>query len=258
MTTAARLAVLLLAHHDDEVFCAGRLRHAQAAGADVRLLWATAGGLAPARRRIAEGVRVGSLLGLDGTACRDLRLRDQRAAEHVDVIAREALRMIDDAAPGLVATILVAAYEGGHPDHDAVNLAASLVRAVRPAMEVLEYPLYRRGSFGLTVQSPDPAAATPAEPPFEVLGLDDDDLALRRELARANASQLAPSLAPLLAFARWAGRGRAEPARPLPAHDYSRPPHLGRLLYELYTPWRFPTWAAATSSGVLRFQRLHA
>ena len=80
-----------------------------------------------------------------------------------------------------------------------------------------------------------------------MLPLSDEDLALRRALARANASQLAPSLLPLLALARWAGRGRAEPARPLPAHDYARPPHAGRLLYELYTPWRFPQWSAAAA-----------
>ena len=83
-----------------------------------------------------------------------------------------------------------------------------------------------------------------------MLPLSDEDLTLRRALARANASQLAPSLLPLLALARWAGRGRAEPARPLPAHDYARPPHPGRLLYELYTPWRFAQWRdAAARSG---------
>ncbi len=80
-----------------------------------------------------------------------------------------------------------------------------------------------------------------------MLPLSDRDIALRRDLARANASQLVPSLLPLLTLARWAGRGRAEPARPLPAHDYSRPPHPGRLLYELYTPWRFAAWAAAAA-----------
>ena len=253
--TAARLDLFLLAHHDDEVFCAGHLRAALAAGARVRLLWATAGGLAPAGRRLAEGARVLEALGLPATAATDLRLRDQRAVDHVEVIARELERMLDD---GLSdndgernAVVYVPAYEGGHPDHDAVNLAAALAARARPGLRAVEFPLYRRGPFGLAVQSPSPAAGTSREP-WVVLSLGDEDLALRRALMHANASQLAPSLLPLLTLARWAGRGRAEPARPLPARDYTTPPHGGRLLYELYTPWRFTAWSVAAEKGRLR------
>jgi len=260
----APVTLFLLAHHDDEVFCAGHLRRALAGGESVRLLWATAGGLAPARRRIAEGARVLQLLGLPAGAGRDLQLRDQHAVEHVTVIAREAGRLLNQRAdeesardatvhaPGgdnEATTVYVPAYEGGHPDHDAVNLAATLAAVARPGLRVMEFPLYRRGRFGLAVQSPAPAAAS-SDDRFAVLALDDGDLALRRELARANASQLAPSLLPLLTAARWAGRGRAEPARPLPAHDYALAPHRGRLLYEFYTPWRFAAWSVAAGTGV--------
>ena len=275
-TPASGLALFLLAHHDDEVFCAGRLSRALTSGRGVRLMWATAGGLAPARRRVAEGVRVVEALGLPAGAATDLLLRDQHAVEHVEVIAREVVRQVDHAGAGARATgggahggetdedgsegapphagaggaaaggatVYVPAYEGGNPDHDAVNLAAALALRARPGLRVLEFPLYRRGAHGLDVQSPVASAKTPPEP-FDVLTLTDQDLALRRALARANRSQLAVSLAPLLTLARWAGRGRAEPARPLPAHDYARPPHPGRLLYELYTPWRFAAWAVA-------------
>ena len=237
----APVTLFLLAHHDDEVFCAGHLRRALADGESVRLLWATAGGLAPARRRIAEGARVLTLLDLPARAGRDLHLRDQHAVEHVTVIAREAGRLLDQRADeesvqdtagrpaaggattihapgddatvhapggGEVTTVYVPAYEGGHPDHDAVNLAAALAAAARPGLRVVEFPLYRRGRFSLAVQSPAPASVS-ATNRFAVLALDDADLALRRERARANASQLAPSLLPLLAAARWAGRGRA-------------------------------------------------
>ena len=212
----APVTLFLLAHHDDEVFCAGHLRRALAGGESVRLLWATAGGLAPARRRIAEGARVLKLLDLPAGAGRDLQLRDQHAVEHIPVIAREAARLLDqradqqsadDATVSLpadedaVLTVYVPAYEGGHPDHDALNLAAAAAAAARPGLRVVEFPLYRRGRFGLAVQSPAPAAASSSDR-FAVLALDDEDLALRRELARANASQLAPSLLPLLAAAR--------------------------------------------------------
>jgi LmbE family N-acetylglucosaminyl deacetylase len=36
------VTLFLLAHHDDEVFCAAHLRRALTGGGDVRLLWATA------------------------------------------------------------------------------------------------------------------------------------------------------------------------------------------------------------------------
>ncbi len=251
-----KLQVFLLAHHDDEVFCAGHLRRALAAGGRVRLLWATAGGLAPARRRVAEGARALAALGLPASTAVDLHLRDLHAVEHVAVIARELGRTIDDACrdaddPGRHTgdtVVYVPAYEGGHPDHDAVNLAAALAAAARPGLQVVEFPLYRRGRFGIAVQQPCAPASASGEG-CVVLPLSHEDLTLRRALARANASQLAPSLLPLLALARWAGRGRAEPARPLPAHDYARPPHPGRLLYELYTPWHFEQWRDAAARG---------
>jgi len=49
----------------------------------------------------------------------------------------------------------------------------------------------------------------------------------------------------------WAtGRGRAEPSRPLPAHDYTRPPHSRALLYELYTRRRFGEFRAAAIAAL--------
>jgi hypothetical protein len=75
--------------------------------------------------------------------------------------------------------------------------------------------------------------------------LDAGALALRRRLVRANASQALPSLLPLLALAWAQGRVRAEPSRPLPVHDYARPPHEGALLYEFYTRRRFAEFRAA-------------
>ena len=110
--------------------------------------------------------------------------------------------------------------------------------------------MYRRGRRGLSVQAPAPAPATPPEP-FTALLLDETALRLRRRLACANTSQLAPSLLPLLALSRAAGRGRREPARALPAHDYGRPPHARPLLYELYTRRRFEE-VSSLSQAALR------
>lgn len=188
-------AIFVLAHHDDEVFCAGHLLRAMSTGRRLRILWVTAGALAP--------------------------------------------------------VLYVPAYEGGHPDHDAVNLAVAVLRSRRPEVGAREFPLYRRGPAGLSVQAPQPTACTSQEP-YLVLPLGDDALALRRCLACANRSQLLPSLAPLLALAWAAGRGRAEPSRPLPAHDYTRPPHRRRLLYEFYTRRRFGEFRAAAIAALPR------
>ena len=245
-------ALFVLAHHDDEVFCAGHLLRAMTADGRLRILWASGGGLAPAARRLREGARVGRLLGLAPGAAHDLRLPDQGAMFHIASIARAAEALLDAAGAdgeGEAPAVFVPAYEGGHPDHDAVNLAVSIVCSRRPELSAREFPLYRRSGAGLSVQSPHPAVGTAPER-FDVLPLGDDALALRRCLARANASQLLPSLLPLLALARAAGRGRAEPSRALPAHDYTRPPHGGALLYELYTRRRFREFRAAAITAL--------
>jgi len=221
-----------------------------ATGRRLHILWATAGGLAPPDRRLLEGARVCRLLGLAPGAVRDLRLADQSAVRHIARIADAAEALLDAAlahGDGEASAVYVPAYEGGHPDHDAVNLAVAVLRSRRPELDAREFPLYRRSPAGLSVQAPRPAAGTSREP-FSVLPLGVDALALRRCLARANASQLLPSLLPLLALAWAAGRGRAEPSRPLPAHDYTRPPHSGALLYELYTRRRFVEFRAAAAA----------
>jgi LmbE family N-acetylglucosaminyl deacetylase len=240
----------VLAHHDDEVFCAGHIFQALVAGRPLRILWATAGGLAPARRRVAEGAHVRRVLGLPDDAVRDLRLPDQGAVFHIAsiVAAAEDLLEAEDALAGDEApAVYVPAYEGGHPDHDAVNLAVAVLRSRRRNLVAYEFPLYRRGGVGLSVQARHPAAAT-SPAPFSLLPLASEALALRRCLARANASQLLPSLLPLLGLAWAAGRGRAEPSRPLPDHDYSCPPHGGVLLYELYTRRRFAQFRDAATA----------
>ena len=120
-------ALFLLAHHDDEVFCAGCIAGALRQGRQVRLLWATAGGLAPRRRRQREGETVSRMLGLAPEAHRSLGLPDQGALDHLVPIG-DALQDMLDGVDG----VFVPAYEGGHPDHDAVNLVAARVCAGGP------------------------------------------------------------------------------------------------------------------------------
>jgi LmbE family N-acetylglucosaminyl deacetylase len=227
-------SLFLLAHHDDEVFCAGALAAALAAGRRVKILWATAGGLAPAARRLSEGRRVQRLLALPDADVRMLGLPDQHAVDHLDLLESEAASLMDG-----VAEVYVTAWEGGHPDHDAMNLAAARLRAqvggmgARPAF--FEFGLYRRGRGGLAVKTP----VLDAEPI-----LDTSALALRRALVRADSSQW-PSLGVLALAGRLQHTWATEPVRELPARDYALPPAPEPLLYRLYTRWDFAAFRRA-------------
>jgi LmbE family N-acetylglucosaminyl deacetylase len=226
-------SLFLLAHHDDEVFCAGALAAALATGRRIKLLWATAGGLAPAARRLAEGRRVQRLLALPDGDVRLLGLPDQHAVEHLARLEAEAAELMDG-----VGEVYVTAWEGGHPDHDAMNLVAARLRATGSGVDArfFEFGLYRRGRRGLAVKTP----LRPAEP-----SLGASALALRRALVHADASQW-PSLGALAAAGRLQRTWATEPARGLPAdRDYSLPPAREPLLYRLYTRWDFAGFCKA-------------
>ena len=116
------------------------------------------------------------------------------------------------------------AYEGGHPDHDAaafaVRAAVSLVPP--PVPGVVEFPLYHAGPRGMAV-----ARFIPAGSHAEEVVLADEERELKRRMVACFASQQCV----LAAFPLDRERFRAAPA-----HDFGRPPHEGRLLYET-RPW---------------------
>jgi len=228
--------LFLLAHHDDEVFCAGRLARARRQGQRIRVLWATAGGFAPASRRQREGVAVARLLGLAASEHVSLGLADQGAMDHLPEIATALRGMLQG-----VASVCVPAYEGGHPDHDAVNLVAARVCAGGPPVD--EFSLYCRQGRSVAVKRL--FAAEPGPP--ERFLLDPPALHLRRALIRANASQL-PELAALGGLAAVQGRWKMEPVRRLPERDYERPPGGKRPLYEVYTRRHFEEFRAAAGA----------
>jgi LmbE family N-acetylglucosaminyl deacetylase len=184
-----------------------------------------------------EGEAVAGLLGLEPDEHRSLGLPDQGALDHLPQIAAALEEMLAG-----VTDLYVCAYEGGHPDHDAVNLVAA--RTAARGGRVHEFSLYRRGPRGLAVK-----ARFPGEPgPPERFLLDRPALELRRRLATANASQL-PELAILWCAAALGARLAVEPVRGLPAHDYEHPPFGRRPLYELYTRCRYEQFREAARRG---------
>ena len=149
--------------------------------------------------------------------------------------------MVDGALAG-VTDVYVPAYEGGHPDHDAVNLGAARVCAGGPALT--EFSLYCRAGGGVAVKRPFPDEAGPPER----FRLDRSAVQLRRARIRAHLSPL-PELAVLGGLAAVRGRWDMEPTRGFTGHDYGREPGGVRPLYEWYTRRRFQEFRAAARAS---------
>ncbi len=137
---------------------------------------------------------------------------DQEVVYQLDAVVHALATTLDRIRPDL---ILGHAYEGGHPDHDAVAFAVARARARIPAFEMALY----HGAGGVLC-----AGEFIEREPQLRYALKPDELARRRSLLALYASQRAV-LAPFLNVA-------AEKFRPAREYDFTRPPHDGALHYE--------------------------
>ena len=125
-----------------------------------------------------------------------------------------------------ITTVVTHAYEGGHPDHDAVAFAVGAARRLLQQrahpLAVIEMPLYRLDAEGnFTTSFAQPAQGTID---YTVAGR---MLELKRAMIAAHASQ--QEVLKLFDPVR-------EQFRPAPLHDFTQLPNEGRLMYERY-PW---------------------
>ena len=140
-------ALFFFAHQDDEFGVFERILRARDKGLRVCCAYLTSGvppGTPPARRN-AESIRVLSQLGVAaGDACfagEELGIGDGELVRHL-------CRAVDWIT-GWIGTfdalqeVYVPAWEGGHPDHDALH-AAVVVAALRssPTVRLHQFPLY--------------------------------------------------------------------------------------------------------------------
>lgn len=230
--TAAHI-LILVPHPDDEIVACGvAARRAAQAGARLFGLYLTTGVPAAAalwpwqrhghatrvQRRRGEARAVAARVPLTPLGFHDVpsrALKAHLAASHRAIAEAIAAHAID--------ALWTPAWEGAHQDHDATNFLAAQFADRVPVTEYAAYSF-----FDGRVRSQEFADAG-----AEILALDADEQAWKRTQLETYASERGN-----LAHIRWTQEAR----RMLPAHDYTRPPHDGKLFYQRFqwVPFRHP------------------
>lgn len=168
------------------------------------------------RRRELE--TAAALAGIGPEALVSLDVVDQEAA--LD-LAGSARRLAALFAERRIELVLTHAFEGGHPDHDAVTFAVHAARSIHPGPFVVEMPFYRAGPDGWITQ----AFITHARTPELGLWLDDEARTFKSNMMAAHVTQAATLAGFTPAVERF---------RRAPAYDFASLPNGGDLLYERY------------------------
>ncbi|HXW19561.1 MAG TPA: PIG-L family deacetylase, partial [Roseiarcus sp.] len=225
----------LIAHPDDEVVAfSAAIGRAKAQGAEVLGLYLTDGCLAretmwpwrrasrerAAARRRAEGESAAASLGVRPVGWADRparRLWRELGAVHAEIEAAIAAHAPDQ--------LWLPAYEGGNPDHDALNALGQLFKPRLSALEFAEYNFF--GGVTRAQEFPYPDGRE------SVIALTPEEDELKRALLRLYASERGNLF--------YVGTKR-EAFRPLASYDYGGPPHPGTLWYARFqwVPFRHP------------------
>lgn len=251
--------LVLTAHPDDECVAAGALyRYIEKAvfahvtdGSPRNLVDAAALGFvsaadyAEARRRELHSAL--SLAGVRPGSCVQAGIPDQEASRRL-VEASEWVRdRIREFEPE---TLLTLAYEGGHPDHDAVSFAAHAAAAllrregVMPP-PIIEFPLYHAGDSASRLAN---VGFLPREDVEAITFiLTEEERRIKREMLERFVTQ-----SRVLRFFTV----EEECFRPAPKYDFTSAPHEGKLFYESFdwgqdgAGWREEARAALARLGL--------
>lgn len=199
--------------------------------------FASTAAYAAARRR--EALAALAVAGVPEERALTLGFADQEAALHLVPMAHRITEVLRSLKPGIVVT---QAYEGGHPDHDAVAVGVrAALRELRAPPPLVEMTGYHAGGpqgieTGVFLPPTDGVVELPRDAAREA--------AKRRMLDCFVTQREVLSYLPL-------GVERLRPAPPL---DVTRPPHEGQLFYERF-PWgwdgtRFRLVAKAALDGL--------
>jgi LmbE family N-acetylglucosaminyl deacetylase len=230
----ASAVCVVVAHPDDETLgCGGQLHRLEGLtvilvtdGAPRNLRDAKACGFetaaAYAQARASEFHHVMKLANIDNLSILTLGVADQQAARCLTWLTGKLAAIFSESRIGVAITH---AFEGGHPDHDAVafsvHAARDLLRRRGHDVDVLEFPLYRAGDNGIVLQSfAPPAHATELQ-----LQLDEAARNGKQRLLHVYTTQRET----LSVFAT-----ETETFRLAENYDFTLLPNHGRVLYESY------------------------
>lgn len=173
---------------------------------------------------------------------------DRGVSDDIESILGELACLIDRLRPDIIVTH---AYEGGHPDHDAVAFAVQTLRAEAGprAFRHLELAGYHESAGGglTTNRFPESPACAAIR-----IRLTPEERRTKRRMLGCFRSQRA-TLAPFLCHEEW--------LRVAPAYDFSRPPNDGRIWYEYFgwglrqEDWRARMAAVPSRDGTRPYSR---
>lgn len=229
-TISAGAVALVVAHPDDEVLALGAqlprlkgltlLHVTDGAPRNAAHGFSTREDYAAARKtELAAAV---AQAGVGPEALVGFGVADQEAALDLAGLARRLGAFSRERGTEVV---LTHAYEGGHPDHDAVafavHAACRLLARSGDAPGIVEMPFYHADAAGWVRQR----FVADGGPPELALRLGEADRALKRRMLDAHATQRET----LSHFPpEW------ERFRAAPAYDFTALPNGGNLLYERY------------------------
>jgi LmbE family N-acetylglucosaminyl deacetylase len=197
--------------------------------------FASVAAYAGARR--TEALAALAIAGIPEERALTLGVPDQEATLHMVPVARRIAEAVRTCKPELVVT---QAYEGGHPDHDAVAFATHTALAIGPPRPLVEMTGYHAGPEHIQVGRFLP-------PDTDIVAF-----ALSAESARAKRRMVDCYVTQRDVLAQFPLT--TELLRPAPPADFTRAPHSGILFYERFD-WgmdgaRFRVLAAAARDGL--------
>ncbi|MEJ2718804.1 MAG: PIG-L family deacetylase [Deltaproteobacteria bacterium] len=243
--------LFLFAHPDDECAIAGTMRQLLANGSEFHGMWVTSGGRFDlAERRESELMQAMTVLGLPLSRVHLLRLPDLGLLDTLEDACDRVVRFMTEMRP---AAVFVNAFEGGHPDHDAVNFVAYEARS-RAGLQprLFEFPLYN-GCGPLHHWRWQINRFPPSGSPALYTQLDNDDIDCKYRIMRTYSSQWMFMIPARLALTRSRLKKLGEPYRPCPEdRDHTMRPHPGTLNYERwfnsFMKTRFDDFSRAVTS----------
>ncbi|MFA5040364.1 MAG: PIG-L family deacetylase [Bdellovibrionales bacterium] len=244
--------LILVAHPDDEVVgCATSIAHARAAGATVSALYLTNGCIPResmwpwARKnydrvvstRHAEAEAAALALGLQPVG------RSSRPSRALWRELPQAFREVQEAlAQFRPDQVWVPAYEGGNPDHDALNAIGYKLKSRVSVLEFAEYNFFGGKARYQTFISSDETV--------RVISLTPEEREAKKAVVKIYASE-ACNISYLGV--------EQESYRPLSTYNYGQPPHQEKVWYARFqwVPFRHPrvdfTQPAEVSAAIVSF-----